>query len=98
MMRIGNRVFYDQDGVIICQTGEMRGDVLPRNEITQVNYIDLDYGQVDFNTHRIVVVDTASRQPILEEIEQYISPEQQRIQELENELLLQADNELGGIL
>lgn len=97
-MNIGNRVFYDQDGEIICQSGEMQGDVLPRKEITELNYIDLDYGAVDLSTQRIVSVDPITRQPVIEAIEATLTPEQQRIKELEDALLLAMDNEIGGIL
>ena len=41
-MQIGNRIIYDQDGQIIYQIGEMQGDVLPRKDITELNYIDLE--------------------------------------------------------
>lgn len=98
-MKIGNRVFYDQDGEILFQTGEIEGsDVLPRKAITELNYIDLGYGAVNTQTHRIVSIDPKTKQPILEELNIELTPEQQRIQELEDQLLLMADAETGGIL
>lgn len=97
-MYIGNRIFYDQDGDIIHQTGEMQGDVLPRKEITELNLIDLNYGAIDYNTHRIASIDTVTKQPVLETIEKPLTPEQQRIKELEDQLLLMADANTGGIL
>lgn len=69
MLQVGNRIIFDQDGEIIFQLGEMQGDVLPRKEITSLDYIDLEYGEVDFSTHRIVGVDTGKRKPILEVVE-----------------------------
>lgn len=97
-MQIGERIIYDQDGEIIFQTGEMQGDVLPRKEITKLNAVDLEYGAVDLTKYRIVRVDPTTKQPVLEEIPIAITPEQQRIQELEDQLLLMADAETGGIL
>src|SRR5690606_35852303 len=97
-MQIGNRVVYDQDGQIIHRTGEMQGDVLPRKEITELHFVDLPYGAINIYTHRLVGINPETREPILEELPQYISPEQQRINELEDALLLAADAEVGGIL
>jgi len=97
-MDVGNRIIYDQDGEIVYQTGEMSGDVLPRKEIMELDYIDLEYGAVNLQTHRIAGIDPKTKQPILEEIPVVLTPEQQRIQELEDQLLLMADAETGGIL
>lgn len=97
-MEIGNRIIFDQDGEIIFQTGEMQGDVLPRKEITSLDYIDLEYGEIDYTKYRIVGVNVETRQPILEEIEVPKTPEQERIEELEDQLLLLADQLEGGIL
>lgn len=95
-MQIGNRIIYDQNGEIICQLGEMQGDVLPRKEITKLDYLDLKYGEIDYTKYRIVAVDIETRQPILEEIEIPQTPEQQKIEELENQILLMEDEKVGG--
>ena len=87
-MQGGNRIIYDQDGEIVYQTGEMQGDVMQRKDITQLNFIDLPYGAVNSNTHRIVSIDTSTLQPILEDLPVALTPEQQRIIDLENQLLL----------
>lgn len=97
-MELGQRIIYDQDGEILYQTGEMQGDVLPRKEITSLHFIDLQYGEVNLSTHRITSIDPVSKRPILEELQKVDSPEQQRITELEDALLLSADNEIGGVL
>ncbi|QCT02736.1 hypothetical protein E6C60_2021 [Paenibacillus algicola] len=97
-MQIGNRIIFDQDGEIMYQSGEMQGDVLPRKEVTSLDYVDLDYGAVNFQTHRIVRIDVDTKQPVLESLEIVLSPEQQRIKELEDQLLILADAETGGIL
>lgn len=84
----GNRIYFDQDGEIILQTGEMSGDVLPHKTITKVDFVDLEYGEVDLSKNKIVKIDVATKKPFLENIEVPLTPEQQRILELENELLL----------
>ncbi len=97
-MQIGNRIIYDQDGQIIYQTGEMQGDVLPRKKITKLHFIDLEYGQIDLSRYRIIGIDIATKQPILEEIIREKTLEELRIEELENQLLLLEDEKVGGIL
>lgn len=97
-MQVGIRIISDQDGEIISILGEMQGDVLPRKEITSVHHVDLLYGEVDLMTHNIIGVDLDALKPILEEIPSVETEEQKRIRELEDELLLQAENEVGGIL
>lgn len=71
----------------------MEGDVLPRKAITNLDFIDLNFGQVDTNKFRIVSIDVNTRQPILEERPVVKTPEQLRIEELENQLLL-----LSGVI
>lgn len=97
-MQIGNRIFHDQDGEIIYQTGEMIGDVLPRKEITSIGYVDLEFGEINRDTHLLVGIDVATKKPILKSIEVFETEEQKRIKELEDALLLAADAETGGIL
>ncbi|MCF6461506.1 hypothetical protein [Clostridium sp. Cult3] len=99
MKQVGRRIIYNQDGEIVCELGEMMGTkVMPRPEITKLDYIDLEYGQIDYARYRIVGIDIETKQPILEEIEIPKTSEQQKIEELENQLLLLADEMEGGIL
>ena len=95
---IGPRVICDQDGEIIYIIHEMAGDVLPHKEITSLHHLDLEYGAIDFSKHQIVGVDIETMKPILEEIPVPENEEQRKIRELEDALLLQADNDIGGIL
>ncbi|MCU6709363.1 hypothetical protein M6D81_11655 [Paenibacillus sp. J5C_2022] len=87
-MEVGNRVIYDQDGNIVYQTGEMSGDVLERSVITSLAHIDIPYGSIDYTTHRLVGVDPATSEPITEELPVTLTPDEQRIIDLENQLLL----------
>lgn len=96
-MNIGNRIIFDQDGEILFQTGEMSGDVLPRKAITELHVKELSYGEIP-STHRIIKMDVLTNTPILEEIIIHKTAEQLRIEELENEILLQAEADTGGIL
>lgn len=87
-MQVGNRIIFDQDGEIVFQTGEMSGDVLERKEITALNFVDLPYGAIDHSTHGIASIDVATQQPILVELPNVLTTEQQQIIDLENQLLL----------
>lgn len=97
-MQVGNRIIYDQDGVIISQTGEAQGDVKPHKEITSLHFVDLDYGAIDITKQRIVSIDPVTKQPVLEAIDVPLTPEQQHIKELEDQILILADQSTGGIL
>ncbi|EOY7170179.1 hypothetical protein LXE22_18030 [Clostridioides difficile] len=97
-MNVPNRVIYDQTGKIIFETGESCGDVLPHNKITELDYIDIPYGSIDYIKNRIIGINIETKQPILEEIPVYVSEEEKRIQELENQLLLNENEKVGGIL
>jgi hypothetical protein len=87
-MNRGNRIYFDQDGEILLQTGDMSGDVLPHKEITKIDFIDLEYGEIDTTKFSITKIDVSTKKPFLQNIEIPLTPEQQRIIELENELLL----------
>lgn len=98
MIQVGNRIIFDQDGNLVALLGEMQGDVIPRKEITKLDYIDLKYGEIDYMKYRIIGVNVETKQPILEEMQIYKTDEQQRIEELENQLLLKENENVGGIL
>lgn len=95
-MNVPNRVIYDQTGRIIFETGESCGDVLPHNKITELHYIDVEYGSIDYTRNRIVGINIETKEPVLEEIPAYISKAEKEKQELENQLLLMTNKELGG--
>ncbi|ALP03623.1 hypothetical protein LWF04_15205 [Clostridioides difficile] len=97
-MNRANRIIYDQTGKILLQTGEATGDVLEHNEIIELNWIDIDYGSVDYTKNRITGINIETKQPILEEIPVYITEEEKRIKELENQILLNENEKVGGIL
>ncbi|HBG1591627.1 TPA: hypothetical protein KPH67_003898, partial [Clostridioides difficile] len=82
-MERGNRIIYDQTGKILLQTGEATGDILEHDTITELHYIDVEYGSIDYTRNRIIGINIETKEPILEEIPVFISEEEKRIQELE---------------
>ncbi|EIS9703713.1 hypothetical protein [Clostridioides difficile] len=97
-MNRANRIIYDQTGKILLQTGEATGDILEHDTITELHYIDVEYGSIDYTRNRIIGINTETKQPILEEIPIFISEEEKRIRELENQLLIAENEKVGGIL
>ncbi|WP_077737525.1 hypothetical protein, partial [Clostridioides difficile] len=86
-MNRANRIIYDQTGKMLLQTGEATGDVLEYDTITELHCIDIPYGSIDYTKNRIIGINIETKEPILEEIPTFISDEEKRIQELENQLL-----------
>ncbi|ENY8824336.1 hypothetical protein ACF1XO_003813, partial [Clostridioides difficile] len=93
-----NRIICDQTGKILLQTGEATGDILEHDTITELHYIDVEYGSIDYTRNRIIGINIETKEPILEEIPTFISDEEKRIQELENQLLIAENEKVGGIL
>ncbi|HCU2725873.1 TPA: hypothetical protein OUL26_000803 [Clostridioides difficile] len=97
-MNRANRIIYDQTGKILLQTGEATGDILEHDEITELHCIDIEYGSIDYTKNRIIGINVETKEPILEEIPVYLTEEEKRIQELENQILLNENKKVGGIL
>ncbi|EJA6785322.1 TPA: hypothetical protein KRE94_003596 [Clostridioides difficile] len=97
-MNRANRIICDQTGKILLQTGEATGDVLPHDEITELHCIDVLYGSIDYTRNRVIGINIETKEPILEEIPVYLTEEEKRIQELENQLLLNENEKVGGLL
>lgn len=95
-MNIGNRIYYkESDGTVIFQTGEISGVKEERSEVDEIRFIDIPFGAIDYTN--TIIVDVEDGKPILKSFEKN-TPEMQRIYKLEDELLLQSENETGGIL
>ncbi|MDE3732804.1 hypothetical protein PV546_19215, partial [Clostridioides difficile] len=71
-----NRIIYDQTGKILLQTGEATGDILEHDTITELHYIDVEYGSIDYTRNRIIGINIETKEPILEEIPTFISDEE----------------------
>ncbi|MCT8903684.1 hypothetical protein [Clostridioides difficile] len=97
-MNRGNRVIYNQDGKILLQTGEATGDILEHDTITDLHYIDVGYGTIDYSKQYIESINPRTQEPILKDIPIYLSEEEKRIQELENQLLIAENEKVGGLL
>ncbi|WP_131745059.1 hypothetical protein, partial [Clostridioides difficile] len=80
------------------QTGEATGDILEHDEITELHFVDIPYGSIDYTKNRITGINIETKEPILEEIPIFVSEEEKRIQELENQLLLNENEKVGGLL
>ena len=85
-MQIGNRIIFDEKGNILLQMGEMEGDVEPRG---QIDYIDLEYGSIDYTTHYIESINVVTKKPIIKEYpKQELTDEQMYIKDLEEKLAI----------
>ncbi|HBG5346821.1 TPA: hypothetical protein KQG29_004327 [Clostridioides difficile] len=93
-----NRIICDQTGKILLQTGEATGDILEHDEITELHCIDIEYGSIDYTKNRITGINVETKQPILEETPVYLTEEEKRIQELENQILIAENEKVGGLL
>ena len=96
-MQVGNRIIFDEKGNILFQMGEMEGYVEPRNEIEKLDYIDLEFGSIDYTTHYIESINVETKEPIVKEYpKQELTDEQLYIQELEAKLAM-VESELALI-
>ncbi|WP_373845053.1 hypothetical protein [Clostridium sp.] len=104
MQEIGRRIIFDTaTGKIIMDTGEMQGSdgsLLPREPINGLDYIDLPYGQDSdkFNRVKSYHVNPETKEIVFDEFYNPVQTPEQRISELENQLLIEADKNIGGIL
>ncbi|HBF7094545.1 TPA: hypothetical protein KOU56_003630 [Clostridioides difficile] len=90
-MNRANRIIYDQTGKILLQTGEATGDILEHDTITELHYID-------YSKQYIESINPITKELILKDIPIYLSEEEKRIQELENQLLIAENEKVGGLL
>ncbi|HGM1442019.1 TPA: hypothetical protein ACKOO0_003905, partial [Clostridioides difficile] len=77
-MNRANRIICDQTGKILLQTGEATGDILEHDEITELHFVDIPYGSVDYTKSRIVGINIETKEPILEEMPVYLTEEEKR--------------------
>lgn len=99
-MQIGERIYYDKNtGKPILILGKCSGDVVPREGQT-IDYIDLPFEDTTLQNVASFHIENGS---IV--IDQYIQDtltEEERLrqenEELENQLLLATDSQVGGIL
>ena len=88
-MKVGNRIIFDEKGNILFQTGEMEGYVEPRSKIKKLDYIDLEFGSIDYTTHYIESINVETKEPVIKEYpKQELTDEQMYIKELEEKLAI----------
>ncbi|HFL3205685.1 TPA: hypothetical protein ACG3JX_003927 [Clostridioides difficile] len=92
-MNRSNRIIYNQDGKILLQTGEVTGDVLEHDKITELHYLDVEFGSIDYSKQYIESINPVTKEPVLKDIEIILTDEQKRLQTLEKELsMLKEEN------
>lgn len=102
-MEIGKRVIFDKNtGKVLNGTfEEMSGSIEDNLRPLEIDFIDLPYGY-DKNNFKEAIkyhVNIETREIVIDEyIQKTKTPEELRIEELENQLLLMADSLEGGIL
>ena len=87
-MKRGNLVIYDATGKIFAESGETEGDLVqPHVTPVGIPYMEIPHGTMAIK--RLISINTTTdpHEPIFEDIPQVQTPEE-RIQELENQLLL----------
>jgi len=95
-MQVGNRVYYNKASRnILFIAGEIHNSDVQRDPDEVVEFIDIDYGAIDYTKNMIVGVDVENKKVILQPIE---NEQEKQIRELEDALLIQADEKNGGIL
>ena len=85
-MERGNRLIYNQDGKIIFQTGEATGDVLEHDTITELHYLDVEFGSIDYSKQYIESINPITKELNIKDIEVVLTDEQKRLETLEKEL------------
>ncbi len=95
-IEVGRRIFFNEEGEIIFYEGQSKGNVPERKNIKKIEYIDLPYDYIDYEKYRIIGMNIETKEPILEEIKVELTEEEKRIKELENQLLLSVNQEIGG--
>ncbi|CZR99135.1 hypothetical protein CDFC105_70468 [Clostridioides difficile] len=92
-MNRGNRIIYNQDGKIMFQTGEATGDVSEHDTITELHYLDIEFGSIDYSKQYIESINPVTKEPVLKNIEVVLTDEQKRLEALEKELsMLKEEN------
>ena len=89
MKQIGNRIIFDNNGNILLQMGEIEGHIPNREPIEKIDYIDLEFGSIDYTTHYIESINIETKEPIIKEYpKQELTDEQMYIKELEEKLAI----------
>ncbi|MCC0665353.1 hypothetical protein [Clostridioides sp. ZZV15-6597] len=85
-MNRNNRIIYDQTGNIWLQTGEATGDIREWSEITELNFLDIEFGSIEYTKQYIESINPVTKKPVLRDVEFVLTDEQKRLEALEKEL------------
>ncbi|HFL3512451.1 TPA: hypothetical protein ACG3PC_003783 [Clostridioides difficile] len=92
-MNRNNRIIYDQLGNIWLQTGEATGDIQEWSKITELNFLDVEFGSIDYSKQYIESINPVTKEPVIKDIPIILTDEQKRLQALEKELsMLKEEN------
>ncbi|HBF1990687.1 TPA: hypothetical protein KOO84_002535 [Clostridioides difficile] len=92
-MNRNNRIIYDQTGNIWLQTGEATGDIQEWSKITELNFLDVEFGSIDYSKQYIESINPVTKEPVIKDIPIILTDEQKRLQALEKELsMLKEEN------
>ena len=92
-MNRNNRIIYDQTGNIWLQTGEATGDIQEWSKITELNFLDVEFGSIDYSKQYIESINPVTKELNIKNIEVILTDEQKRLQALEKELsMLKEEN------
>lgn len=92
-MQRGSLIIYDNTGKIFLHTGDAEGDIVPHTLPVGLPYIETQFGEL--NNKRVINVDISviPHKLVTEDLSA-----QPTYKDLENQLLLMADSQTGGIL
>ncbi|WP_227826933.1 hypothetical protein, partial [Clostridioides sp. ZZV15-6383] len=80
-------------GKIIFQTGEATGNVLEHDAITELHYLDVEFGSIDYSKQYIESINPITKELVIRDIPIILTDEQKRLQALEKELsMLKEEN------
>lgn len=104
MVKYGHRIIYDtKTGFVLNGTlNKMCGDLPTNYRPKEIEFIDLDYDNEILENALEYHVDIATKQIIIDRYIDKEETEEEKLrrekEELENQLLIEKDKQLGGIL
>ena len=90
-MEIGRRIIFDSiTGKVISNSGEMQGEVLPREDIGGLDYVDYPYGyEADkFMRAKSFHIDPLTKAVVFDELYEPVLSPQEQIEDLQNQLMI----------
>lgn len=99
---VGKRIYFNQYGEIVFILGDSSGSVKEHHKNEIINYIDFPYGDKTIENAEQWHIDVENRKFVVDKIREKVESEEEKLKrekvELENQLLLQENNSIGGIM